>query len=113
MRHAQGHFSYNAAKGGTVHLTKLMSTEFQKVRVHVNSIAPGYFQSEMMAKQSGPDMKSELPDEKVQKKGHVSAMRAGSDEEMAQAVLFLTKNAYVNDEILAVNGGVSNGVSGR
>jgi NAD(P)-dependent dehydrogenase (short-subunit alcohol dehydrogenase family) len=87
MRHAQGHFSYNTAKGGTVHLTKLMSTEFQKVRVRVNSTAPGYFQSEMMAKQSGPDMKSELPDEKVQKKGHVSAMRAGSDEEMAQAVV--------------------------
>ena len=52
------------------------------MRVHVNSIAPGYFQSEMMAKQCGPDMKSELSDEKVQKKGHVSAMRAGSDEEM-------------------------------
>lgn len=32
-------------------------------------------------------MKSELPGEKVQKKGHVPAMRAGSDEEMAQAVV--------------------------
>jgi len=113
MRHAQGHFSYNTAKGGTVHLTKLMSAEFQKVRVRVNSIAPGYFPSEMTAKQSGPDMKSELPDEKVQEKGHVPAMRAGSDEEMAQAVLFLTKNAYVNGEILAVDGGVLNVVSGR
>ncbi|OCK83657.1 NAD(P)-binding protein [Lepidopterella palustris CBS 459.81] len=113
MRHAQGHFSYNAAKGGTVHLTKLMSAEFQKVRVRVNSIAPGYFPSEMTAKESGPDMKSELPDEKVQGKGHVPAMRAGSDEEMAQAVLFLTKNAYVNGEILAVDGGVLNVVSGR
>lgn len=41
MRHAQGHFSYNAAKGGTVHLTKLMSSEFLKLRVRVNSIAPG------------------------------------------------------------------------
>jgi len=41
MRHAQGHFSYNAAKGGTVHLTKLMSAEFQKAGIRVNSIAPG------------------------------------------------------------------------
>jgi NAD(P)-dependent dehydrogenase (short-subunit alcohol dehydrogenase family) len=32
MKDAQGHFSYNAAKGGTVHLTKLMSGEFQKLR---------------------------------------------------------------------------------
>ncbi|KAK7730766.1 hypothetical protein SLS57_001597 [Botryosphaeria dothidea] len=181
MRHAQGHFSYNAAKGGTVHLTKLMSAEFQKVRVRVNSIAPGYFPSEMTAKESGPDQKSHLPAENVQAKGHVPAQRAGSDEEMAQAVvsfhicqmtsptadghdwfggggqlivnhpnwvnvqrqweicaghwlpeadpiavfaiersanetllqLFLTKNAYVNGEILAVDGGVLNVVSGR
>ncbi|KAF2086105.1 NAD(P)-binding protein [Saccharata proteae CBS 121410] len=113
MRHAQGHFSYNAAKGGTVHLTKLMSAEFQKVRVRVNSIAPGYFPSEMTAKESGPDQKSVLPDEKVQEKGHVPMQRAGSDDEMAQAVLFLTKNAYVNGEILAVDGGVLNVVSGR
>jgi len=41
MRHAQGHFSYNTAKGGTVHLTKLMSAEFQKAGIRVNSIAPG------------------------------------------------------------------------
>lgn len=87
MRHAQGHFSYNAAKGGTVHLTKLMSAEFQKLRIRVNSIAPGYFPSEMTAKQSGDDQKSELPAEKVQEKGHVPLERAGSDEEMAQAVV--------------------------
>lgn len=174
MRHAQGHFSYNAAKGGTVHLTKLMSAEFQKVRIRVNSIAPGYFPSEMTAKESGPDQKSHVPDEKIQEKGHVPAQRAGNDDEMAQAVvslffffmllvsaedhgqlimgyphgtmalqapgicasifarsrstcyfwtgrtadgiapqLFLTKNAYVNGEILAIDGGVLNVVSGR
>ena len=45
------------------------------------------FPSEMTVKQSGPDMKSELPDEKIQEKGHVLAMRAGSDEDMAQAVV--------------------------
>ncbi|KAL9068866.1 MAG: hypothetical protein Q9157_006370 [Trypethelium eluteriae] len=114
MRHAQGHFSYNSAKGATVQLSRLMSAEFQKVRVRVNSIAPGYFPSEMTAKESGPDQKSELPPEKVMSKGHdVPAQRAGSDEEMAQAVLFLTKNAYVNGEVIAVDGGVLNVVAGR
>ena len=87
MRHAQGHFSYNAAKGATVHLTKLMSAEFMKVGVRVNSIAPGYFPSEMTAKESGDDQKSELPAEKVQEKGHVPMDRAGADEEMAQAAV--------------------------
>jgi NAD(P)-dependent dehydrogenase (short-subunit alcohol dehydrogenase family) len=87
MRHAQGHFAYNAAKGATVHLTKLMSAEFQKLRVRVNGIAPGYFPSEMTAKESGPDQKSELKSESVREKGHVPAQRPGSDEEMAQAVV--------------------------
>ena len=87
MRHAQGHFSYNAAKGATVHLTKLMSAEFEKARIRVNSIAPGYFPSEMTAKSSDENQKSELPAEKVQEKGHVPAQRAGHDEEMAQAVV--------------------------
>ncbi|KAF2840538.1 NAD(P)-binding protein [Patellaria atrata CBS 101060] len=113
MRESQGHFNYNTAKGGTVHLTKLMSAEFQKLRIRVNSIAPGYFPSEMTAKESGSDNKSHLPDDKIQEKGHVPAERAGSDEEMAQAVLFLAKNNYVNGEILAVDGGVLNVVSGR
>lgn len=74
-----------------MHLTKLMSAEFQKIRVRVNSIAPGYFPSEMTAKESGPDQKSHMPDEKVQEKGHVPAQRAGSDEEMAQAVVSTRK----------------------
>jgi NAD(P)-dependent dehydrogenase (short-subunit alcohol dehydrogenase family) len=113
MRHAQGHFSYNAAKGGTIHLAKLMSAEFQKARIRVNSIAPGYFPSEMTTDDSGKDNKSELPAESVQAKGHVPAERPGADEEMAQAVLFLAKNAYVNGEVLAVDGGVLNVVSGR
>ncbi|KAL6707988.1 hypothetical protein ACN47E_003662 [Coniothyrium glycines] len=111
MKDAQGHFSYNAAKGGTVHLSKLMSGEFQKLGIRVNSIAPGYFPSEMTAKESDENQKSDLPDEKIQEKGHVPMQRAGSDEEMAQAVLFLTKNAYVNGAILAVDGGVLNVVS--
>ena len=90
-----------------------MSAEFQKARIRVNSIAPGYFPSEMTTQESGEDQKSHLPDEKVQEKGHVPAQRAGSDEEMAQAVVFLAKNAYVNGEIIAVDGGVMNLLPGR
>lgn len=114
MRNAQGHFSYNAAKGATVHLSKLMSAEFERCDVRVNSIAPGYFPSEMTTGRSDPSTrKSELADDKIQAKGYVPAGRAGSDQEMAQAVLFLTKCAYVNGEVVAVDGGVLNQVAGR
>lgn len=87
MRNAQGHFSYNAAKGATVHLSKLMSAEFQKAKIRVNSIAPGYFPSEMTMGESDKDNKTHMPDETVQEKGHVPAQRPGSDKEMAQAVV--------------------------
>ncbi|KAL8912917.1 MAG: hypothetical protein Q9172_007397 [Xanthocarpia lactea] len=111
MRNSQGHFAYNAAKGATVHLSKLMSSEFEKANIRVNSIAPGYFPSEMTAKSRNEDSnKSDLPDEKVQEKGHVPAERPGSDEEMAMAALFLCKNLYVNGQVIAVDGGVLNQV---
>ncbi|KAL8778114.1 MAG: hypothetical protein Q9213_007557 [Squamulea squamosa] len=111
MRNSQGHFAYNAAKGATVHLTKLMSSEFEKTNIRVNSIAPGYFPSEMTAKSRNEDSnKSELPDEKVQEKGHVPAERPGSDEEMGMTALFLCKNNYVNGQVVAVDGGTLNEV---
>ncbi|KAJ9157490.1 Short chain dehydrogenase/reductase [Pleurostoma richardsiae] len=113
MSHAQGHFSYNAAKGATVHLTKLMSAEFQQTGIRVNSIAPGYFPSEMTAKSSDENQKSHLPAEKIEEKGHVPAMRGGRDEEMGMTVLYFAKNNYVNGEIIAVDGGVLNVVGGR
>jgi len=113
MSHAQGHFSYNAAKGATVHLAKLMSYEFKKAGIRVNSIAPGYFPSEMTTSESDEQQKSELPDEKIEEKGHVPAKRAGSDEEMAQGVIFLAKNMYVNGEVIAIDGGVLLEVPGR
>ena len=112
MRDSQGHFAYNAAKGATIHLSKMMSAEFEKAEVRVNSIAPGYFPSEMTAKKSDEENKSELPDEAIQSKGGVPAQRAGQDEEMAQAVLFFAKNMYVNGQILAVDGGVLNEIPG-
>lgn len=113
MRHAQGHFSYNTAKGATVHLTKLMSAEFQKAGIRVNSIAPGYFPSEMTAKESDDRQKSHVPQEKIQEKGHVPLARPGREVEMGMSVLYLAKNQYVNGEIIAVDGGVLNVLAGR
>ncbi|KAI4865115.1 NAD(P)-binding protein [Hypoxylon rubiginosum] len=113
MRHAQGHFSYNTAKGATVQLTKLMSAEFQKAGIRINSIAPGYFPSEMTAKGSDDRQKSHVSPEQIQDKGHVPLMRAGREEEMGMTVLYLAKNQYVNGEIIAVDGGVLNVLAGR
>ena len=112
IRDSQGHFAYNAAKAATVHLSKMMSSEFEKADLRVNSIAPGYFPSEMTMQESGDDNKTEMPDEKVQEKGHTPAQRPGSDQEMGQTVIFLAKNMYVNGQVIAVDGGTLNQVPG-
>lgn len=113
MRHSQAHFSYNAAKAATAHLSKMMSREFAKTGIRVNSIAPGYFPSEMTMKESDERNKAEMPVEKVQDKGHeVPAGRAGTDGEMGMAVVFLACCGYVNGTVLAVDGGVMNEVGG-
>ena len=54
-----------------------------------------------------------MPDEKAAEKGHVPAMRGGTDVEMGMTVLYLATNQYVNGEIIAVDGGVLNSVAGR
>lgn len=111
MRDSQAHFSYNAAKAATAHLSRMMSKEFAKTGVRVNSIAPGYFPSEMTMKESDDRNKAEMPKEKVEEKGHaVPAGRAGSDEEMAMGVIFLARCGYVNGEVLKLDGGVLNEV---
>jgi len=113
MRNSQAHFAYNAAKGATAHLSKMMSKEFASTGIRVNSIAPGYFPSEMTMKESDERNKTEMPDEKVKDKGHsVPAGRAGRDEEMGMLVIFLTKCGYVNGEIIKIDGGVLNEVGG-
>lgn len=88
-----------------------MSREFAQTGVRVNSIAPGYFPSEMTMGESDDRQKADLPDEKVQDKDHpVPAGRAGRDEEMAMAIVFLARCGYVNGELLKIDGGVMNEV---
>jgi len=50
MRNSQSHFAYNAAKAATAHLSKMMSSEFSRFGVRINSIAPGYFPSEVSSR---------------------------------------------------------------
>lgn len=92
MRPSRSHLAYNAARAATVHLAAMMSREFAPARVHVNSVAPGYFPSEMTAKESDARVKSKMPDQMVRKKGHeVPAGSAGRHDEMAMAILFLAR----------------------
>lgn len=105
IKSAQRHFSYNASKAAAIHVNRLLAAELAEagVRVRVNSIAPGVFPSEMTTGSSDHTQKSELDKGKFE--GMVPAGRPGKDEDMAQTVLFVACNQYLNGQNLAVDGG--------
>lgn len=107
IRISQNHFSYNASKGATIHLNKMLASEIAKngIKVRVNSIAPGVFPSEMTTSESRDDnQKSEMP--KEAKEG-LPAQRPGNDRDMAAAILFVVGCQYLNGQTVTVDGGYS------
>ncbi|KAK4175198.1 hypothetical protein QBC36DRAFT_302208 [Triangularia setosa] len=105
VKGSQHHFSYNASKAAAVHLTRMMAAEIAENghKIRVNSIAPGVFPSEMTADESDEYQKSDIEAEKY--KGKVPAGRPGRDIDMAQAVLALAANQYIDGQTLVVDGG--------
>jgi NAD(P)-dependent dehydrogenase (short-subunit alcohol dehydrogenase family) len=105
VKDSQHHPQYNSSKAGTIHLTRMLANMIAEnnLKVRVNAISPGVFPSEMTAGESGNDQKSHIPKEKYANK--VPAQRPGRDEDMAQTVLFMAANQYLNGQNLAVDGG--------
>jgi NAD(P)-dependent dehydrogenase (short-subunit alcohol dehydrogenase family) len=105
IQKSQHHFAYNASKGAAVHLTRMLAAEIvsNKLKIRVNSIAPGVFPSEMTTDGSDEAQKSFIPKEKYEEK--VPAGRAGKDQDMAATVLFFATNQYLVGQTVAVDGG--------
>lgn len=107
VKTSQHHFAYNASKAAAIHLTRMLATEIahgNRLRIRVNSIAPGVFPSEMTTGgESGGDQKSHIEREKYAEK--VPARRPGKDEDMAQTMLFVAANQYLNGQTVVVDGG--------
>jgi 3-oxoacyl-[acyl-carrier protein] reductase len=92
-----GQANYAASKAGLVAMTKTVATEVARRNVTVNAVAPGLIET---------DMTEDLADGLL---GMVPARRAGTPEEVAACVRFLTSNdaAYVTGVCLTVDGGLT------
>ena len=101
----QNHAGYNSSKGGAIRLNEMLAAELanNRIKIRVNSIAPGMYPSEMTAMGSDPEtMKSELKKENFTA---IPSERPGNDRDMANAVLFLATNQYLNGQTVPVDGG--------
>ena len=95
-----GQANYAAAKAGIMGLTKSLAREVGSRGITVNTIAPGFIQT---------DMTDNLPDEQKEALASQIPMgRFGSVEEIAQVVLFLAGDggSYITAQTLHVNGGM-------
>ena len=94
-----GQSNYAATKFGVIGLTKTWAKELAPRGIRVNAVAPGYTMTSMM--DTVPEKLLESLKEKTPLK------RLGQPEDIAYAYLYLASDeaAYVNGEILSVDGG--------
>ena len=95
-----GQTNYAATKGGVIGFTKSLARELGPFNIHVNAVAPGLIESEVVSK---------MPKEKVETIIKSSSLgRIGKPEEVAQAVLFLASehSDYITGQTIIVDGGI-------
>ncbi|MBW2230445.1 MAG: 3-oxoacyl-ACP reductase FabG [Deltaproteobacteria bacterium] len=97
-----GQIPYTMAKAGLDAFTKSLAQELAGREILVNSVAPGFIDTEMT---------EALPEEvKAAILARIPQGRMGRAEEVADVVAFLaTRASYVNGTVLHVNGGMYGG----
>src|ERR1700680_4370197 len=95
------HCDYSASKGALISMTKGLATELASASIYVNSVAPGWVDTDMSAAaledpKSGDEIRNTNP-----------LGRVGRPEEIAAPILFLCpENAnLITGEVFNVNGG--------
>jgi 3-oxoacyl-[acyl-carrier protein] reductase len=95
------HLDYSASKGALISMTKTLSSELIRSGIYVNSVAPGWVETDMVIPAlQKPDVQEEIL--------HTIPLgRVGQPDEIAAPVLFLcTEHAsFISGEIFNVNGG--------
>jgi acetoacetyl-CoA reductase len=94
-----GQTNYSAAKAGVIGFTKALAREAAIKGITVNTVAPGYIETDMTK-----DVKEETLAKII---SGIPVGRMGKPEEIARAVVFLADDAaaFITGETLSINGG--------
>lgn len=94
-------YSYGPSKAGIHHLTRILAADLASRHINVNAIAPGPFESQMMAH----TLKT-MGDQVIER---VPRKRIGEPSDMAGAAIFLSSKAssFVTGVVLPVDGGIT------
>ncbi|GAB6140220.1 3-oxoacyl-ACP reductase FabG [Methylosoma difficile] len=95
-----GQTNYAAAKAGMIGFTKSMAKEVGSRNITVNTVAPGFIDTDMTK-----ELSQEIKDSLL---SAIPLSRLGDAKEIAHAVAFLASEgaAYITGETLHVNGGM-------
>ncbi len=93
--------AYAAAKGGVVALTRVMAFELAPLGISVNAVSPGPIDTELAKLMLTPQARQA-------REQRIPQGRFGTADEVAATVAFLASSdaAYVNGEVLVVDGGL-------
>jgi 3-oxoacyl-[acyl-carrier protein] reductase len=95
----RGQTAYSSSKGAVIALTKTSAKELGQFNVRVNSVSPGFIDTDMF-RSGPPDIQKQLID------GVYLNRRVGLPDEVAGVCLFLASDnaSYVNGENIRVDG---------
>ncbi len=94
-----GQTSYSASKGGVVSMTLPMARDLSGLGIRVNTIAPGLFQTPLLAMLPPDNLKALNESVPFPK-------RLGKPEEFALLVEHLLVNPYINGETIRLDGAI-------
>lgn len=100
-RSSNGAYAYGASKAAIHHLTRMLASDLTAQGITVNTIAPGFFPSDMTDGffEAAPGLKEQMI-------AGIPAGRLGTAEDIGGAVLYLSSRAgaYVSGTVLPVEG---------
>ena len=95
-----GRAAYSASKSGLVGLTRTTALEYADQGILVNSVCPGFIDTELTRKNNSPEVIEAL----VQQ---IPMKRLGTVDEVADLVYFLGSdhNSYITGQVMIIDGG--------